>query len=281
MRLLKRFLLSLLIIASHAAYAAAGDDDKVGMILDVQGAVKLTDKEKTRKVDVLTYLKPNMQLTLDAGSKASITIYAGRLLYIAEGPAVIQVEAGQLKTLQGKPPVAKTVAEKLITASANSNFVLGGYQMRRFVPRVVINSPQNGELLLTERPSFEWTAAEATTYDLAIQDANGKAVFGTKLADKTWALPASVRLLPNTPYQISISYTAAKDRQVHTASSDFTIAGKSEADQLKSLKPAEGASIEEWLLYATTVQGRQAYQEADAAWHLIFSRRPDLKRIHE
>src|SRR5436190_1068741 len=97
-KLIKLILANLLCLAAAQAVAAT-EQGVVGMVLDLQGAGQLVDKGKAGKLQLLSYVKPQMELRLEPGSKASLSLYATRSVYQLKGPAVIEIGADRLTVL--------------------------------------------------------------------------------------------------------------------------------------------------------------------------------------
>lgn len=277
----KASLTTLAILTSISLHSAAAPaEGALGMVLDVRGNVQSQDHGTNGKLQLLSYLKPKMQLNVAEGGKLSVSLYATHSLYQIEGPALIEVNADSLKVLQGKPPVVKPMGEKLVGMAANTNFVLGAYQMRALVPKIVIGSPENGSVLLDNQvPSFNWTAAEAATYDFSLMDDNDKSLASAKLQDTSYAPAAKLALESGKTYHWSVSYTSAKDHKSYSATGEFNIASKEEVATINESRPAVDAPIEEWVLYAALLENMKSFSEARKVWQMIAQTRPDLKRV--
>lgn len=273
-------LFSLLSLVTDAALASAADG-AVGMVLDVRGSGQITDKGAVGKLQLLAYLKPQMQISLDAGGKASLSLYATRSVYQIAGPAVVEIGKDQLTVIKGAAPVVKSMAEKLVVAAQNTDFRAGATQMRTLPPRILVATPPNGAVLWRNQPTFSWLAMEAAPYDITLKDLSDKVIASATVRESNWRLPANVLLDYGTTYQWTVSYKSATDGRTHSATGEFSLAGKSDVDQLAALKPAEGAPIEEWVLYAAMLQSKGISEEARTVWQSISRQRPDLQRAQE
>jgi hypothetical protein len=256
----------------------AADGVVAGMVLDLQGTGQLTDGGKPAKLQLLAYLKPQMELSLDAGSKASVSLYATKSVYQLTGPAVVVIEADKLVVKQGQPPVVKSKSQKLVAATETANLVPGAIRMREMPPRVKLLSPQNGGIILDSRPVFTWDALEAATYEVTVLEGADRTVAQTKTADSSWQLPESQQLAPGKTYRWTVSYTSPRDNKTYRAAGEFNVAAKTAAAELAALKPAEDAAIEDWVLYALVLQNRNMNDEARSVWRRIAAKRPDLQK---
>ena len=275
------FLIGLLCICTRVAFAAT-DDGFVGMVLDLQGSGQLVEKGSVTRLQLLSYVKPQMQLKLDAGSKVSLSLYATRSVYQLTGPSVVDIDKDRLTVRQGAAPVIKSMAEKLVAAAENTNIVHGAYRMRNLAPKIVLTTPENGSVLLNERPTFSWEASDVTGYDVTVEELQEHTIVAiAKVNDTSWQLPAKLKLEYGNNYRWSVSYPSAKEGKVISAAGDFSLASKADADKVSALKPEPKAAIEEWILYASMLQSQQMREEARAAWQFVAKRRPDLQKVQD
>ena len=61
------------------------------MVLDVQGAVQVTDNGRTSPLQLLARLAPETRIELPPQSRASLTLYGNRSVYRLTGPATVDV----------------------------------------------------------------------------------------------------------------------------------------------------------------------------------------------
>jgi hypothetical protein len=278
MSLLSRFILTALLCLGIQHTSIAADNAVVGMVLDLQGTGQLNDNGKVTKLQLLAYLKPQMQLTLDADSKASISLYATKSVYQLTGPALVEIGIDKLTVKQGQPPVVKSKTQKLVAATETSNLVPGAVRMRAMPPRVALLSPQNGGVTLSTRPTFKWDALEAASYDVTVLEESGRQVAQTKTTESSWLLPENQPLAYGKTYRWTVAYASPKDQKTYRASGEFSVLGKAAAAELATLKPADDAAIEDWVLYAVVLQNRNMNDEARDIWRRISAKRPDLQK---
>jgi hypothetical protein len=273
-----RLLLASLFCLGLPGTATAADNAVAGMVLDLQGTGQIADNGKTSKLQLLAYLKPQMQLSLDAGSKASVSLYATKSVYQLTGPAVVEIEADKLVVKQGQPPVVKSKSQKLVAATETVNLVPGAVRMREMPPRVLLLIPQNGGVILDNRPAFKWDALEAATYEVTVLEAAGRTVAQSKTADSGWQLPENQQLANGKTYRWTVAYTSPRDNKTYRATGEFSVIEKSAAAELAALKPAEDGATEDWVLYALVLQNRNMNDEARNVWRRIAAKRPDLQK---
>ena len=264
-------------LTSNAAHA----DAALGMVLDVQGSGKMEVNGTATKLQLLAYLQPKMQITVDAGSKASLSLYANRAVYQLSGPATVIVEKDAIVSLQGQKIASKPMAEKLVRAAETSNVIAGAVRMRQVPPRIVAVSPENNALLLAQRATFNWIAAEPAEFEVSIHDLDDNLIVTEKVKENSWQLPEKIKLAEGAAYRWQVAYVSAKDGKTYTARAEFKLAGKEEAASLRELKPEDNATVEEWVMYAAMLQSKRAYVEARQVWQVIARQRPDLLKLSE
>lgn len=280
MRLMTRiFLVFLLCLGTRVALAAA-NDGAVGIVLDLKGSGEVVTGNRTAKLQLLSYLQPQSQIKLAAGSKASVSLYATRSVYQLSGPAVVEVTRDKLNVLQGEAPQIKSMSEKLVAAAETSNLLPGAFRMRGVVPPIKLVSPPKGSSVFEGNPTLAWESDEDANFDVSVAQASGQVIYQGKTKANSLELPASVKLQPGQKYFWTVSYPTADGKQV-AESGDFAVASKAEMDNLSALKPAANASIEEWILYAATLQSRQYNEEARKVWRMVAQQRPDLAKVQE
>jgi hypothetical protein len=279
--LLIRILMLGLFFLNFSVATAATSNDVVGMVLDLQGSGEILYKENSSKLQLLSYLKPQMQLKLAAGSKASLSLYTTHSVYQLTGPAVVDIAKDGLNMVQGNPPVEKSMTEKLVVAAATTNLSSGAYRMRGVTPRIALISPCNGCVLLDTNPVFSWEAVERTGFEITLQEQPDKTIATAKIDANRWDLPADLRLDAGKSYLWTITYASPLDGKSYSASGKFSIASAADTEQIQALKPSENADIEEWVMYAAMLQNRQISEEARLVWQQIAKKRPDLKKVQE
>jgi hypothetical protein len=263
-----------------ALTAFAADSNVVGMVLDLQGPAQVTQNGTTGRLQLLTNLTPQARLQLPAGSKASLTIYAARSVYRLTGPTVVEVTKDGIQLVQGEAPQVKAMGEKLVAAAQSDNLIPGAYRMRnlRVAPQVVLTSPENGTVLLDTRPKFTWEAAEPAGVTLTLQAESGGLSYNTKIHGNGWTLPEGIQLEYGKTYEWKVAYVSPASGETQSASGKFSLATRSDAVQLRAIKPEETDPIEDWVFYAVMLQQRQIRAEARSAWKRIAAERPDLER---
>lgn len=256
-------------------------DSSIGIILDLQGSVKLLEQAPGRKLQLLSYLKPNDQIQIEEGSKLSISLYSNRAVYRFVGPSLILAEKDQIKVLKGTAPEVRQVKEKLSTGGSPEQLITGAIRMRQLAPKIAVLSPENGAVLLQAPKDLNWAAVEKASYELRIVDEDENLIVETSLNGNSWPIPNQLKWLPGKAYKWSVSFISERDGGRYMSSGEFRIADDALRAELAKLKPADDAVIEEWVLYAAFLQSKAMYQEARDTWKRIGKLRPDLERIRD
>lgn len=248
----------------------------IGMVLDVQGKLEAEQAGKSIKLGLLSYLNKDTRISLPEHSRVSITLYASKQLLQVQGPAQFIVNQDKLTMLQGAAPQAKNIAEKIVSASQQSNFVAGAVRMRQMPPAILLVSPE-AQTVLAEGPDlFNWAQAEKTEVEFSLRDQQSKVIYQTQSTASELVLPAQIKLQAGQIYHWQVSFQSPRDGRQHSASASFSVLNQAELNQLNELKPKPESAIEEWILYAGLLQSKRMHKEARTAWHYITQLRPDL-----
>jgi hypothetical protein len=259
---------------------AAGPADVVGMVLDVQGSGEVVQKDRDNKdtvgkLQLLGYVKAGAKIKLDAASKASVSHYGAKLIYQMTGPVMAEVSTEGLKVVSGKPPVTKSLAEKVVQAAVNPNLGAAAFKMRALGQDIAMLSPSNRSKQINARPRFQWSAPEPGSFEVTVTELPDTVVQRAMVDGMVWDLPAGVKLAQGKDYRWSVSGTAP-DGQQRSASAEFSMATQAEADSVLGLRPPSSAAVEEWVLYVAILRDRGMVDEARDVWRIIASQRPDL-----
>ncbi len=267
-----------LTLNSWAQQTNAGKELSIGIILDLQGQVKLVTQDQGRKLQLLSYLRQNEQVQLEEGSKLSISLYANRAVYRFVGPALIQADKDQIKLIKGAAPEIKQIKEKLVAGTESGQLLTGAIRMRQLPPKIAVLTPENGALLLQAPMELNWAAVEKANYDIRIVDEDENLIFEAQTNTNTWAVPSQLKWRYGNAYKWSVSFISERDGGSYTSSGEFRLADESVSAELAKLKPADDAVIEEWVLYAAHLQAKSLFQEVRETWKRIGKLRPDLER---
>lgn len=266
-----------------ASPLAATEAAAVGMVLDVQGAVQVVEQGRSNPLQLLARLAPGSRLELPPQSRVSLTLYASRSVYRLTGPATVDVSRDDVKVVRGPPADVRAMGEKQVAVAATGALVTGAYRMRNLQPvsPMVLTTPENGSVLIEDRPTFAWDGPQAGRFKLSLQEQGGGATYGATIAGNQWTLPAGVRLRYGAGYVWTVNAEDPAAAESTTATGRFSLATRTEVEQFAALLPAETDPIEDWVYYAALLQQRQIRTDARKAWQRIARERPDLQRAAE
>jgi hypothetical protein len=256
--------------AGAAAASTAPAAAAAGMVLDLRGDAQADGAP----LQLLGYIKSGQQIRLGKDSRLSLSHYGSKLVYQLSGPLQAQVDPKGITVSKGAPAQTRSLAEKLVLAAVDPRLSPAAVKMRA-LSDIALLAPANRALLSGPRPTFRWKAADGTSYRIQVDALDGRRVAEGSSSAGSWELPAGVSLVPGTGYRWTVSAAGADGTPV-SGSAAFGIAADSEREAVLALRPAAGAAIEEWVLYAAILDGRRMDDEARAAWQEIAGRRPDL-----
>jgi len=106
----------LLVVSSLVVFSAAQAQEPLGMVVDVQGAVSAAEGAKTSRVEMLSYLRPGMELDLASGASLTVTWYANSKEMKFSGPAKLKVAKDGI---QGGKANERSLGEEKVAAGKN------------------------------------------------------------------------------------------------------------------------------------------------------------------
>jgi hypothetical protein len=269
---MRALLLTLLIgaVSLCAGAHAAG----VAFITDLQGDATLDGV----RVALMTEVSEGQKLSVPA--KGSV--------------AVMYVQSGDEFALTGGGEYA--VGKTSITATKDGGVVKRGTQWRPDLTRVVdisksataslrmrslappapsVTSAQLiypvGGKIASLQPELRWTrVASASEYDVSVT-LEDRIVYRGKVKADVLKLP--VKLTVGRQYTWMV--TAGEAR----VAAQFSTLSADEMKRLAALKPGSRATFSDHLLYAITLHGMDATQDAKAAWQVLAVQRPELTEL--
>ena len=111
-----RFLTVFFVFALFGISFQLKAQEPLGMVVDVQGAVTAVDAGKSSRVEMLSYLKPGMDVDLAAGSNLTVTWYADSKEFKFSGPSKLKVTPQRILVVQGAGASARSLGEEKVAA---------------------------------------------------------------------------------------------------------------------------------------------------------------------
>jgi hypothetical protein len=267
---------SLLVLAFVSFNAWA--QEPLGMVLDVQGMVTGAAAGKAARVEMLSYLRPDMDLDLAAGSSLTVTWYATSKELKFSGPAKLKVTKDRVQVVQGGGANERSLGEEKVAATKSNRLAQATIMMRSVGPaRGEPVTPAKGGRVMQGGSRFSWRGNDDMNYRFTLADAKGAALVETTVKGTAIEVPAG-KLAWGERYTWRVRF--APDGST-VAESDFSVIGKAEAERIEKLKPAAGAPFSDWVLYASALEDAQLRAEARPVWKKLAAERPDEPRLKQ
>jgi hypothetical protein len=272
-----RFLLSLL---TFFVAFQAGAQEPLGMVLDVQGSVTASEGGKAGKVEMLSYLRPNMDLDLAAGAALTVTWYANSKELKFAGPAKLKVLKDRVQVVQGAGANERSLGEERVAATKSTRLAQATIMMRSVgAAKSEATSPARGARIAEATPRITWRGADDMSYRFVLTEALGGApVVDMVVKGNAASVPAN-KLEFGKAYKWKAQYQPAGGATA--AEGDFSLISRAEADRIQKLRPAAGASFSDWVLYATALEDASLRSEARPVWKKLAAERPDEPRLKQ
>ncbi len=255
-------------------YAA---DTPVGLVLDLQGKATIRNGAVQTPLNILTYLSDGSEISLDAGSKLTVTHYAQKNQQSFTGSVRLSIKADSIKVLEGNAGKSVSLTETQIAMSSKG---LEGRQrqaalvMRGFGGGVVM-LPANHTSVRTTTPEFSWTPFDGDpALKVVIFDDEGEAVYTAEAKGSRYPLPQEKALTKGKKY----SWTVIRKETSASASSrkqQFMVLTDEQAQLVESQKPTDQSSFADKLLYAGLLENLWLRDEAKIYWQLLAKERPE------
>ena len=174
-----RILSAVFSLALLAAAFQARAQEPLGMVVDVQGSVMALDAGKVARVEMLSYLKPNMELELAAGASLTATWYANSKELRFSGPAKLRVQRDRVQVVQGGGANERSLGEDKVAPGKNGippRLAQATVMMRSMKPAGVQDEPSalsgaEQDRLVKLKPAAGAGFSDWLLYALALEEA--------------------------------------------------------------------------------------------------------------
>jgi len=265
------------LIGFVALAASAQAQEPLGMVLDVQGSVSAADAGKASRVEMLSYLKPGMELDLAPGSSLTVTWYASSKEMKFSGPAKLKVAK---EGIQGARANERSLGEEKVALGKNgmSGRLAQATIMMRSLGRAPEEalSPPKGAKLASLTPHLAWKGADDRNYRVVIEDLKGGTVLETVVRGNAADVPPQ-----KLAYGGAYRWRAQFEPGATTAEGEFSLIGRAEAERLAKLKPGDNASFSDWVIYAMALEDVSATSEARPIWKKLAAERPEEPKLRQ
>lgn len=296
MRAVRNALFVFLLLVHPIASGAAGEA-AVAFVTDLEGEVVLMDDAGKPGVTILSEIRQNARLQLQAGGRLTAVYQASGQSWEMQGPAVVIFDAQQPDSESGAKP------QPLGNALSN-------WDKELRIPRVDMASAAHtmmmielayfeliqptGKNILDARPDFRWeefrdpyrwedsardrSREPAIQYRFALLDESDKLLYEESVERTSLTLPASVQLKEAVLYTWRVSATDSKG-VIRSNTGFFSLASAELRAQVEALRPIGGCAFAELVAYAAWLEQMALPREAGRVWRALAMERPDDPRL--
>ena len=269
-------LLLMIVLGSSRGIA----EEVAGMVINVSGAVTLEANGSSVTPTMFSRIAPRTRIVVAAGGELSVTHYGSKSIYKLSGPAQAVIDADAVQSLGGNAPEVTPLGEKLAAAANRSQtMTAASYRMRKLDMAIIPLEPASRTLALGDALSFSWRSLVPGPFEVTLRRLDGATpVFSASTATESVSLPTELLPLAPGKYEWSVSVGNAEGGSAK-ASDRFQIAEAELAAQLQAIRPANGASPEEWALYGKIAQSMGFLQEAKSVWRELAAKHPSFQHL--
>ena len=259
--------------------------EPVVMVTDVSDGVFTVEKDKSKKVVLLSYFEPGTTLRLDANAHLTATFLTKSVEYRFTGPAKLTVEKDRIVASEGKAEtqavsLQKTTAAKKFTVAQRESVTQAAFEMRVGArPGLRLDDPVDtsviGSLLI-----FNWDGPRAPGgYRLSLFDGQRKLIHQVAVATNSW-VPAAGLLKAGGAYEWEVESTL-ENGEVLTARGKFNMADSNASKAAQAQTPPANSAFSTRVLYAVYLEENGFKYDARRLWKELSKERPDDMVVRE
>jgi len=263
---------------------AAAQPAPVGLVSDVEGAVRATRGKDSAALRLLADILAETRLEVAAGARVVILMLASGEEATVRGPATVTVAAAGVSSA---PPSALTRRTSGVTnvKLRRKDLAQAAIVMRTTDETVRLPLLSlAGTVTLEPRPVFRWAPVDGSgPYRFTLREPTGAVIHSTVTDSTEVALPATVALVPERAYSWEVSTRRANGLEYSNAG-DFSVAGESLRAQAGKMRPAPGADFPARVAYAVWLDSVELSDAAREQWRQLARERPEdemLRRMAE
>jgi hypothetical protein len=285
---MKRFLILNCLSAVLCAlpvYVLAQAIAPVGMVVDLRGPVSATDQGKSARLEVMSYLRPQMEIELGAGAMMAVTWYANSSENRFSGPARLKVLPDKIQVLQGASGEERSLGEARVSAAkrvASTRLAQAAIMMRGMNPGTDAAAlvPARGSRTMILNPVFRWPVqAAGAPLRFELRRASGELLYQAAASGDTLQLPAGNALDWGQRYRWNVRAERASSGPVE---GEFEVITREQLLDLAARRPPNDGPFSDWVLFAAALDDLALYADAKEVWQWLAAQRPDdenLKRL--
>ncbi len=258
----------------------------VGLVVDLKGPVTATDQGKNVRIEVMGYLRPQMEIDVGAGGMLAVTLYANSSESRFNGPAKLKVLADRVQVLQGAAAQQRSLNEAPVSAAkrvVSTRLTQAAVMMRSVKPASEGPAlvPVSGSRIMILNPVFSWpvpdTAAGPSRFEL--RRASGELLYQGTANGGTLQLPAANTLEWGQSYRWRVQSETSPSARVEGR---FEVITREKLMELAERRPPNDGPFADWVLFAAMLDDLSLTAEATEVWKWLAVQRPDdenLKRL--
>jgi hypothetical protein len=274
----RRIFCLLLLAGLQGLCFPAGAAATVAFIADLKGDVKLDSESRPL---LMCELAEGQKLSLMKDASAVVMFIRSGDEYPLKGPGEYQIGSAAISALNGSPPTRRVTGWRPdltkvveVSKSATASLRMRGAKPSaaklpeaEFRPIYPVDTS-----VATLQPTFRWVKElNAKNYTLVV-GASGKEIYRTRL--EATALKMPIRLSPGTQYDWTVSAG-----EKNFAAVKFSTLSEEDLKRVEALKSRAHATFSDRVLFALTLGGLGASQDAREVWQALAKERPDLPEL--
>jgi hypothetical protein len=257
--------------------------EPAGLVVDLQGKANVIEQGRTTRLEMLSYIRPQMEIEIGPGATLAVTWYANSSEQRFKGPARLKVLPDRIQVAQGAPGQERALGEDKVSAAkrgVSTRLAQAALTMRSIHPAADI-SPAKGSRVMTLRPQFRWTSDSGSDSSrFTLRGALGEPIVQMTVKGDSLRLSDSIVLEWGKRYR----WTVQDARGGPMVEGDFEVITREQVAQLGKLRPAAKASFSDRVLYAAALDDLGLKADSRELWRKLAAERPDdaaLKRFAE
>ncbi len=277
------FLGTLFTLFSMIGQPAARAAEAVAMVTDLTGKGVIMAGGKEMPCEILSYLIPGAEISIDAGAKLTLVYFQSAKEYAFTGEATVRIgnrtpesKAGAGPRIRSLTLVKETgLGSDMVRDYGQAAIVLRGFSRKK---KIRLIGPKNTKVLETH-PVFRWEPlAAGIQYRFVLLEESGRTLVETLVNDTTFRMPEEIRLRDDEYYSWQVGARLASGT-TYSSSADFKLLKKGERDGINKLRPSDNAPFSERVLFAAMLEREGLKDAARLYWQALSAERPLDQRL--
>lgn len=274
------FLTTLVFSASLTTTVYASE--AVAMITDLTGNASLTSNGEQKKCEILMSTFSGDEIRVEANSKLTLVYFKSAKEYTFPENTIININTEAPENKSGSKAttrdleVAKNM--KLLADEDEYNQAAIVFRGTRKKPKIKLVSPVSSKIL-SSQPMFEWQPLEENLqYRFVLTDDSGRTVIETLVNGTNFKLLPENRIVDSVLYSWQVEARLSTGA-IYSNSTNFSLIDKEELEKVNRLRPKDGATFSERVVFAMLLEQMGVRGEARGYWKILSVERPDNKLL--